>query len=195
VIYFKALKAGRKAPHNGYQWPKPGVWTKEEIPQLCSSGWHVSSFAGLHRFIAYCDAKELWLCEVRGQKTRWDDGKMAVSQARLVRKLPMPAARLYSLMRRIRTLVIELSSKDIAIEMPFFSPSFSKRELGKHIAFFHALYTGKKLYRHVNVFSGAKVDTKSRKLLKAIALEFFRELEVIWSIDLGLPNIREKIKL
>lgn len=199
-VFFKALKTGRKAPHNDYQWPDVGVWTKKEKPQLCNSGWHVMNVAGLSRYIEYCGASELWLCEVRGKKTACEDGKMAVEQARLVRKLPMPTTKLVALTKKYRNMVIELTNTDLVkTYLPYIGETWSRRDFGRNVALFHALYTGKRFNRFIVSYFGTNTNTNEMKRLraklKAVALDFLRELEEIWDINMGLPSNKEVVKL
>ena len=47
-IYYKWLKPDRTTTYQGVKWPKRvGVWTPDETPKLCASGWHLATHQGI----------------------------------------------------------------------------------------------------------------------------------------------------
>jgi len=81
-IYYKWLKPDRTTTYQGVKWPKRvGVWTPDETPKLCASGWHLATHQGIAEH-ARTDAV-LWIAEGRGASVAADD-KVAFSSARLV---------------------------------------------------------------------------------------------------------------
>ena len=80
--YYKWLNPDRTTTYQNVKWPKRvGVWTPDETPKLCSSGWHLATLEWVGQHIA-TDAV-LWIAEGRGVEDRQDD-KVAFTSARLV---------------------------------------------------------------------------------------------------------------
>ena len=82
-IYYKWLNPNRTTTYQGVKWPKRvGVWTPDETPKLCVSGWHLATHRGIseHTLVGAV----LWIAEGRGASVAADDDKVAFSSARLV---------------------------------------------------------------------------------------------------------------
>ena len=81
-IYYKWLKPDRTTIYQGIKWPKRvGVWTPDETPKLCASGWHLATHRGIAQH-ARTNAV-LWIAEGRGVQVAAED-KIAFTSARLV---------------------------------------------------------------------------------------------------------------
>ena len=81
-IYYKWLKPDRTTTYQGVRWPKRvGVWTPDETPKLCASGWHLATHQGIAGHAR--TGAVLWIAEGRGASVVADD-KVAFSSARLV---------------------------------------------------------------------------------------------------------------
>ena len=83
--YYKWLNPDRTTTYQNVQWPKRvGVWTPNEIPALCSSGWHLATHAGIGEHAR--TGAVLWIAEGRGWQDARED-KVAFTSARLVSKV------------------------------------------------------------------------------------------------------------
>ena len=81
-IYYKWLKPDRTTTYQGVKWPKRvGVWTPDETPKLCASGWHLATHQGIAGHAR--TGAVLWIAEGRGASVVAED-KVAFSSARLV---------------------------------------------------------------------------------------------------------------
>jgi len=81
-IYYKWLKPDRTTTYQGVKWPKRvGVWTPDETPKLCASGWHLATRQGIAEHAR--TGAVLWIAEGRGASVVAED-KVAFSSARLV---------------------------------------------------------------------------------------------------------------
>ena len=81
-IYYKWLNPNRTTTYQGVKWPKRvGVWTPDETPKLCASGWHLATHQGIAGHAR--TGAVLWIAEGRGASVAADD-KVAFSSARLV---------------------------------------------------------------------------------------------------------------
>jgi hypothetical protein len=79
---YKWLSPDQTTIYREVRWPKRvGVWTPDETPKLCASGWHLATHRGIGEH-AYTGAV-LWIAEGRGASVAADD-KVAFSSARLV---------------------------------------------------------------------------------------------------------------
>jgi hypothetical protein len=82
MTYYKWLKPDRTTIYQGIKWPKRvGVWTPDETPKLCASGWHLATHRGIAQH-ARTNAV-LWIAEGRGVQVAAED-KIAFTSARLV---------------------------------------------------------------------------------------------------------------
>ena len=80
--YYKWLTPDRTTTYQGVKWPKRvGVWTPNEPPALCASGWHLATFEGIGTHAS--DNAVLWIAEGRGENDKQND-KIAFTSARLV---------------------------------------------------------------------------------------------------------------
>ena len=85
MTYYKWLNKDRTTTYQGVKWPvRVGVWTKDEKPKLCKSGWHLATEAGIGEH-ARVDAV-LWIAEGRGKSDEQPD-KIAFTSARLVKEV------------------------------------------------------------------------------------------------------------
>jgi hypothetical protein len=82
VTYYKWLKPDRTTTYQGVKWPKRvGVWTPDETPVMCVSGWHLATHEGIAEHAR--TGAVLWIAEGRGESVAAGD-KVAFSSARLV---------------------------------------------------------------------------------------------------------------
>jgi hypothetical protein len=82
VTYYKWLKPDRITTYQKVKWPKRvGVWTPDETPVLCRSGWHLATHQGIAEHAR--TGAVLWIAEGRGESVAAGD-KVAFSSARLV---------------------------------------------------------------------------------------------------------------
>jgi hypothetical protein len=177
-LYFKCLPRSGVA-HGNFKWPPLGVWTKKlDHVDTCRSGYHLTCLSGLGRWSS--ERPVIYLAEGRGKKdgtftpskNSWGDtvkdDKIAVAQARLLRKLPTDRATLLPIWKFVSEEV-----KKHNIFNLFWGQSYSQR------SFFNLV---EKLER--NLRQGTKEE-------KRIATEAFRMLEAAWQINLGLPALKE----
>ena len=79
---YKWLNPNRMTTYQNVKWPKRvGVWTPNETPKLCKSGWHLATHEGIGEHARV--GASLWIAEGRGQQDVQDD-KIAFASARLV---------------------------------------------------------------------------------------------------------------
>ena len=82
MTYYKWLKPDRTTTYQGVKWPKRvGVWTPDEMPMICVSGWHLATHEGIAEHAR--PGAVLWIAEGRGESVAAGD-KVAFSSARLV---------------------------------------------------------------------------------------------------------------
>jgi hypothetical protein len=82
VTYYKWLKPDRTTTYQGVKWPKRvGVWTPDETPAMCVSGWHLATHEGIAEHAR--PGAVLWIAEGRGEFVAAGD-KVAFSSTRLV---------------------------------------------------------------------------------------------------------------
>jgi hypothetical protein len=80
--YYKWLKPDRTTTYQGVKWPKRvGVWTPDETPVMCTSGWHLATHEGIAEHAR--TGAVLWIAEGRGEFVAAGD-KVAFSSTRLV---------------------------------------------------------------------------------------------------------------
>jgi hypothetical protein len=82
MTYYKWLNPDHTTTYQHVKWPKRvGVWTPDETPKLCASGWHLATHRGIAQH-ARTNAV-LWIAEGRGVQVAAED-KIAFTSARLV---------------------------------------------------------------------------------------------------------------
>ena len=82
MTYYKWLNPDRTTTYQGVKWPKRvGVWTPDETPVMCTSGWHLATHQGIAEHAR--TGAVLWIAEGRGEFVAAGD-KVAFSSARLV---------------------------------------------------------------------------------------------------------------
>jgi hypothetical protein len=82
VTYYKWLKPDRTTTYQGVKYTKRvGVWTPDETPVMCISGWHLATHQGIAEHAL--TGAVLWIAEGRGEFVAADD-KVAFSSVRLV---------------------------------------------------------------------------------------------------------------
>lgn len=138
-VYFKVLNEGRKAQVGSTQWPEVGEWTQEEFyVRLCQSGWHLSTFDGLSRWINYVSGPriQLFLAEgAGGSHVDKTEGKTAFAKARLIRQLPLNKKVLSDMARK--HLGTDIKSKDTVKDI--LARSLRQAKLNKVKSFYKAL--------------------------------------------------------
>jgi hypothetical protein len=87
MTYYKWLNPDHTTTYQHVKWPKRvGVWTPDETPKLCKSGWHLATHQGIAEHMQR-DAV-LWIAEGRGACDSAPD-KVAFTSARLVSAVGM----------------------------------------------------------------------------------------------------------
>jgi hypothetical protein len=82
TTYYKWLKPDRTTIYQDVKWPKRvGAWTPDQVPRLCSSGWHLATHEGIGEHCRI--GAVLWIAEGRGKQVAVSD-KVAFTSARLV---------------------------------------------------------------------------------------------------------------
>jgi hypothetical protein len=126
LLFLKSVQPGGKAPFRSYQWPmpedgNPGDWTPQLIGKLspCRNGYHaayVNTLAGWTR-----RGREVYLFEadasapIQDHGGRHNDGKIATTRARLVKKLRIGTNKAEDIKYAIWTLEYNLNSQTACI--------------------------------------------------------------------------------
>ena len=81
---YKWLTPNRTTTYTHVRWPvAERQWTSPKAPELCESGWHLATLAGLSKHLPTTFPAVLWTAEGRGDCDESDD-KIACESARIL---------------------------------------------------------------------------------------------------------------